>query len=133
MDDLSAEQLAELRQRLETERAQLQTRHRSENEEAWSEQELGDVLDKASEEQRRGGALRRRMHDDARMREVEAALQRMDRGTYGICEETDEPIPFARLRAEPTTRYTVEALELLEEERARGSVNVHAIDDGDAY
>ena len=47
--------------------------------------------------------------------------------------ETDEPIPFARLRAEPTTRYTVEALELLEEERARGQVQGHAPDETDAY
>ncbi|HET6585401.1 MAG TPA: TraR/DksA C4-type zinc finger protein, partial [Nannocystaceae bacterium] len=54
--------------------------------------------------------------------EVSAALARMDAGTYGICEETGEPIPFERLRSEPTTRYTVEALELLERERARQRV-----------
>ena len=97
------------------------------------EEELGDLQDKASEEARRSTALRRRQHHDARLRQVEAALQRMDEGTYGLCEETDEPIPFARLRAEPTTRYTVEALELLEEERARGQVQGHAPDETDAY
>ncbi|MCA9712379.1 MAG: TraR/DksA C4-type zinc finger protein, partial [Myxococcales bacterium] len=86
-----------------------------------------------SEEARRTTAHRRRRHHDARLREVEAALQRMDDGTYGICEETDEPIPFARLHAEPTTRYTVEALELLEQEHAREQAQGHAPDETDAY
>jgi DnaK suppressor protein len=39
-------------------------------------------------------------------------------GTYGVCEETDEPIPVGRLRLEPTARYTVEAQEDLEAEKA---------------
>ncbi|MCA9651507.1 MAG: TraR/DksA family transcriptional regulator [Myxococcales bacterium] len=133
MDHLSAEQVAELRDRLRAEQDRLLTQQQSEDAEASPEQELGDVLDKATEEARRRTALRRRMHHDARLREVEAALSRMEQGSYGICEETDEPIPFARLRAEPTTRYTVEALELLEEERARGEVVARGTDDGEAY
>lgn len=133
MEHLSEAQRAELRERLETERDQLRQRQASEDAEAVPEEELGDLQDKASEEARRTTALRRRQHHDGRLREVEAALQRMDEGSYGMCEETDEPIPFARLRAEPTTRYTVEALELLEEERARGQVNEHAFDETDAY
>ncbi len=68
--------------------------------------------------------------DRSRLAEIEAALARMADGTYGECEETGDPIPFARLRAEPTTRYTVEALEILESERARAK-NV-ARDRGDA-
>ncbi|MEM9458330.1 MAG: TraR/DksA C4-type zinc finger protein [Myxococcota bacterium] len=133
MEHLSEAQRAELRERLQTERDQLRQRQVSEDAEAVPEEELGDLQDKASEEARRTTALRRRQHHDARLREVEAALQRMDDGSYGLCEETDEPIPFARLRAQPTTRYTVEALELLEEERARGQVNEHAFDETDAY
>ena len=54
-----------------------------------------------------------------RLREVEAALARMDDGTYGICEETGDPIPYGRLLAEPTARYTIEAQELLEREDQR--------------
>jgi DnaK suppressor protein len=53
------------------------------------------------------------------MREVDAALARMDDGSYGVCEETGDPIPFGRLSAEPTARFTVEAQEQLEHENDR--------------
>ena len=44
--------------------------------------------------------------------------KRLERGRFARVwrEETDEPIPFGRLRALPTARYTVEAQELLETE-----------------
>ncbi len=48
--------------------------------------------------------------------EVEQALDRIHRGTYGICEQTGRPIPLARLEAVPWTRYTVEAQAQLEKE-----------------
>ena len=41
--------------------------------------------------------------------EVDAALQRLDDGTYGICELTGEPIPWKRLKAIPWTRFSFEA------------------------
>jgi DnaK suppressor protein len=43
--------------------------------------------------------------------EVEHALKKLDEGTYGICEDTGEPISQARLEALPYARYTVAALE----------------------
>lgn len=43
--------------------------------------------------------------------EVEAALGRMDRGTYGQCEGCGEPIPEARLRALPWARFCVRCIE----------------------
>jgi DnaK suppressor protein len=43
--------------------------------------------------------------------EVEHALKKIDDGTYGICEDTGEPISHARLEALPYARYTVAALE----------------------
>jgi DnaK suppressor protein len=91
-----------------------------------------DLQDRAADEvqARDRGALSG--HDRARLAEVEDALARVAQGNYGICEETGEPIPFARLRAEPTTRYTVEALELLEDEDARARVRGRPGDD-DAY
>ena len=39
--------------------------------------------------------------------EVEAAIHRIDRGTYGVCESCGEDIPEARLRALPWARYCV--------------------------
>lgn len=44
---------------------------------------------------------------DAGLREVEAARQRLDGGTYGRCEECGEPIPDERLEAQPTARFCV--------------------------
>jgi RNA polymerase-binding transcription factor DksA len=41
--------------------------------------------------------------------EVDDALKRLDEGTYGICELTGRPIPWARLEAVPWTRFSLEA------------------------
>ena len=46
--------------------------------------------------------------------EIEQALSRMDRGTYGICEETEEPIESERLVAIPWTRFSIEGAEIRE-------------------
>lgn len=134
MEHLTADQIAELRRRLEEEREQLHTRQVSESEDASTVlTEPGDMPDHASDEERRTLALRRRRHDDDRLREVDAALRRMDDGSYGICEETGDEIPFARLRAEPTTRHTVEAQEMIEQEQARAEVTGLPPGETDAY
>ncbi len=46
--------------------------------------------------------------------EIEAALSRIERGTYGICEETGEPISLERLLAIPWTRLSIEGAEIRE-------------------
>ena len=50
--------------------------------------------------------------------EIEEALKRIEKGTYGICELTGKPIPRTRLEAIPWTRFTVEAQSQLEKEGA---------------
>jgi len=50
--------------------------------------------------------------------EIEEALKRIEKGTYGICELTNKPIPRARLEAIPWTRFTVTAQAQLEREGA---------------
>jgi DnaK suppressor protein len=50
--------------------------------------------------------------------EIEEALKRIEKGTYGICELTGKPIPLPRLDAIPWTRFTVEAQSQLEREGA---------------
>lgn len=49
------------------------------------------------------------------LREIDDALQRIEQGTYGICEGTGKPIPKARLEAQPWARYCVEYARMLEE------------------
>jgi DnaK suppressor protein len=44
--------------------------------------------------------------------EIENALARIDAGTYGLCEETEELIEPSRLKALPWTRFSVEGAEL---------------------
>jgi DnaK suppressor protein len=46
--------------------------------------------------------------------EIELALSRMEQGTYGFCEVTDEPIETDRLLAIPWTRYSIEGAEIQE-------------------
>ncbi len=50
--------------------------------------------------------------------EIEEALKRIEKGSFGICELTNKPIPVARLEAIPWTRFTVEAQAQLEREGA---------------
>jgi len=47
--------------------------------------------------------------------EIETALAKIERGIYGICEETEEPIETERLLAIPWTRLSVEGAEIREE------------------
>ncbi len=56
------------------------------------------------------------MHERLRMQlvEIEQALGRIDSGTYGVCEETEEPIEAERLKAIPWTRLSIEGAEIRE-------------------
>ncbi len=57
--------------------------------------------------------------------EIDAAMVRIDRKTYGICEGSGEPIPKTRLEAIPWARYCIEYKELLE----KGLVEAPDVDD----
>lgn len=71
--------------------------------------------------------------------EIEEALKRIERKTYGVCELTGKVIPKARLEAIPWTRFTVEAQAQLEREGALrqrrlgqlGSIDTSAVPDVD--
>jgi DnaK suppressor protein len=51
------------------------------------------------------------------LREIEAALMRIEMGSYGICEDTDEPIGKKRLEKMPWTRLSIQAAEAEEREK----------------
>ena len=46
--------------------------------------------------------------------QIDAALQRIEDRTYGVCQATGKPIPKARLNAKPWAKYTIEAARALE-------------------
>lgn len=52
--------------------------------------------------------------------EIEEALKRIELGTYGICEMSQEKIPQARLEALPFARFTIECQEQLEQQEMSG-------------
>ena len=54
---------------------------------------------------------------DRRLGEVERALQKVEEGTYGVCDDTGEEIPRGRLEAVPEAIRTVEAQQRFERER----------------
>ena len=54
---------------------------------------------------------------ERRLREVGRALQKVEEGTYGVCDDTGEEIPRGRLEAVPEAVRTVEAQQRFERER----------------
>jgi DnaK suppressor protein len=56
------------------------------------------------------------MHERLRSQlfEIESALGRIENGSFGQCEETEEPIEPERLRASPWTRLSIEGAEIRE-------------------
>lgn len=70
-----------------------------------------DVTDRASVETDRALELRTRDRARKLISKIDQALQRMEVGTYGYCEETDEPIGIKRLEARPIATLSIEAQE----------------------
>ena len=71
----------------------------------------GDQSDQASAETDRDLVALNRGRIRMLLGQVDAALVRIENGSYGICEDTGEPIGLKRLEAQPTATLSVEALE----------------------
>ena len=72
---------------------------------------LPDLADRASTETDRSLELRTRDRQRKLISKIDAALKRIDDGTYGYCEETGEPISLRRLDARPIATLSIEAQE----------------------
>ena len=70
-----------------------------------------DLTDRASLETERAIELRTRDRERKLISKIDAALCRIDTGTYGFCEETDQPIGIRRLEARPIATLSIEAQE----------------------
>ena len=70
-----------------------------------------DLADRASSETDRAVELRARDRQRKLIAKIEAALLRVEEGTYGYCEETGEPISLKRLDARPIATLSLEAQE----------------------
>jgi DnaK suppressor protein len=74
-------------------------------------QNHSDFADRASSETDRAIELRARDRQRKLIAKIDAALQRIEEGTYGYCEETGEPISLKRLDARPIATLSIEAQE----------------------
>jgi DnaK suppressor protein len=116
---LTPAQQKELIQILEDTRKELQDKLKKRRGGTTAEQAPGDEADLASEDAEISLETRLMDRDAKLLREVERALEKVQMGTYGLCEGTDEPIGYARLKLRPWTRYSVTYKEELEREEKR--------------
>ena len=70
-----------------------------------------DIADRASVETDRSLELRTRDRARKLIAKIDEALQRIEEGSYGYCEETNEPINLSRLHARPIATLSIEAQE----------------------
>ena len=73
-----------------------------------------DISDRATQESEKALELRTRDRQRKLIGKIDAAISRIDNGTYGYCEVTGEPIGLARLEARPVTTLSIEAQEMHE-------------------
>jgi DnaK suppressor protein len=119
---LSPEFIEQQRKRLETLRRQVlggelaaNARQRSFTEQHGDEaEEFEDLAQEAEQEE-----VRQAQHDvdGRRLSNIERALQKIQEGSYGLSDVSDEPIPKARLEATPEAILTVQEEEAIEKAR----------------
>jgi DnaK suppressor protein len=70
-----------------------------------------DIADRATSEANRALELRRRDRARKLIAKIDDALERIEEGSYGYCQETHEPIGISRLDARPIATLSLEAQE----------------------
>ena len=66
-----------------------------------------DMLDRATEDMARNQRLRFQDRERRLIAKIHGCLQTIEDGTYGICEDCEEPIDIARLKARPVTSFCI--------------------------
>jgi len=75
-----------------------------------------DPSDLASREEVQGFSYRLKEREKKLLRKIDEALERIDSGSFGICERCGEPIEEKRMMARPVTTFCIECKTLLEKE-----------------
>jgi len=104
---LNAKDVEVYRQKLEQMRTDLSLIVQKKREEATPEGEVGDEADVAVRSLERDLVFEQSGNELRILEEVEAALRRIEKGTFGLCESDGEPISKARLGAMPYARYCI--------------------------
>ena len=108
--------IKECHQNLLEQKMKLMNRSRSIHEELrkHSNEKGGDETDQAVKSFMESGIVNNQHRLRHQLLEIEVALSKIAEGTYGICEETEEPIEAKRLKAIPWTRFSIEGAEIRE-------------------
>jgi DnaK suppressor protein len=116
MPNLSQDLLEKCKQKLITAKADILNRVRESRQDLYNTEDAkgGDEGDQTMRALAESEFLS--MHERLRkqLMEIELALSRIDKGLYGVCEETEEPIEADRLLAIPWTRLSIEGAEIRE-------------------
>lgn len=89
----------------------------------------GDSLDQSTAEQRTSTMLRLKDREQRLIFNIEEALERIERGEYGYCEECEEPIAEARLKARPTAQLCIDCKEAREQIERQNKVRPGLMDE----
>jgi DnaK suppressor protein len=90
-------------------------------------QNAAEEFDRLQQQLNREVAIRNLDRESTLLKEVQAALARIDDESFGVCLRCDEPLPEKRLKAVPWAAYCVPCQEVVDRQRASGTLD----DDGD--
>jgi RNA polymerase-binding transcription factor len=110
--ELEPTQVEALKKQLVDLRTQLSARHSAQlRDKNALHDDVEDEGDAASRANNEAALLSLAESEHQRLREIERALVKLDSGTYGVDEESGEPIGFARLSAIPWARHAADVQE----------------------
>jgi DnaK suppressor protein len=81
-----------------------------------------EEFDRLQQQMNREVAIRNLDRESKLLKEVQAALRRIEDGTYGVCLRCEEDIPEKRLKALPWAAYCVSCQEAIDRQRAAGEI-----------
>ena len=117
---LKKSEIAKFKERLETLRRQMSRYVREASEEVKSNEEMRGYsqhqADEGTDDFNRTISLNVTGQEVKILRQIERALEKIDDGTYGVCDVSGDEIPIKRLDAVPYATMTVKAQEELEKQ-----------------
>jgi len=124
MANLTKKKMTELEKALRSRLAELMTEvdEVTKNLETDAKERFADPTDQAVQELDRSRLLRFKERERKLIRKIEAALRRMDDGTYGECVACSAPIDVVRLEARPMTDLCIDCATEAENEKRRSEL-----------
>lgn len=114
MSQIPVSLIEECRGKLLTAKAEILNRVKEARHDLHSDDKGGDEADQTVRVLAEAEFLTNHERLRNQLMEIESALARIENGSFGVCEETEEPIEHDRLRAIPWTRLSIEGAEIRE-------------------